>query len=163
MICNFYVNKLVVAAQFSAEETRRLLFAIQNEKMFVLLEKIGRDLELHSWLVNTQTSLTTIRSHSNVSTEMGKNRSVKLLDRHLLIATLSYPPSVVINVDGSIRGIEPSVMESLADHTPVLRGGDGREGIRNYFPDTDAAMPVRERRKENCGAANGFVKISASW
>jgi hypothetical protein len=119
MICNFYVNKLVVAAQFSAEETRRLLFAIQNEKMFVLLEKIGRDLELHSWLVNTQTSLTTIRSHSNVSTEMGKNRSVKLLDRHLLIATLSYPPSVVIDVDGSIRGIEPSVMESLADHTPV--------------------------------------------
>jgi hypothetical protein len=110
---------LVVAAQFSAEETRRLLFAIQNEKMFVLLEKIGRDLELHSWLVNTQTSLTTIRRHSNVSTEMGKNRSVKLLGRHLLIATLSYPPSVVIDVDGSIRGIEPSVMESLADHTPV--------------------------------------------
>ncbi len=87
--------------------------------MFVLLEKIGRDLELHSWLVNTQTSLTTIRNHSKVSTEMGKNRSVKLLGRHLLIAKLSYLPSVVIDVDGSIRGIEPSVMESLADHTPV--------------------------------------------
>ncbi|EFX71092.1 hypothetical protein DAPPUDRAFT_256141 [Daphnia pulex] len=113
---NFYVNKLVVVGQFSAEETRRLLFAIQNEKLFVLLEKIGRDLELYSWAVNNRTSLTTIRSHSNVSTEMGKNRSVKLLGRHLLIATLSYPPSVVIDVDGSIRGIEPSVMESLADH-----------------------------------------------
>jgi len=113
---NFYVDKVTVVASLSLEETWRLLFEIQNENLFFLVEKNGTDLELDSWTITNRTSVTTIRSHSNVKTEIAKNRSVNLSGRHLMIATLAYPPSVVIDTGGKIRGIEPSVMESLADY-----------------------------------------------
>ena len=113
---NFYVDKVTVVAKLSLEETWRLLFEIQNENLFFLVEKNGRDLELDSWTITNRTSVTTIRSHSNVKTEIAKNRSVDLSGRHLMIATLAYPPSVVIDTGGEIRGIEPSVIESLADY-----------------------------------------------
>ena len=99
---NFYVDKVTVVAKLSLEETWRLLFEIQNENLFFLVKKNGRDLELDSWTITNRTSVTTIRSHSNVKTEIAKNRSVDLSGRHLMIATLAYPPSVVIDTGGEI-------------------------------------------------------------
>ncbi|KAI9559846.1 hypothetical protein GHT06_013853 [Daphnia sinensis] len=108
----FYVNNAMVVARFTPEDAVRLLFDIQDEKVFVLLEKNGRDLELYSWKANNKTSSVIIRSQSNVT--LTRDRSLNLSGRHLMIGTLVYPPSIIIDTARGIQGIEPSIIETLA-------------------------------------------------
>ncbi|XP_032793704.2 probable glutamate receptor [Daphnia magna] len=110
----FHVNNAMVVARFTPEDAIRLLFDIQDEKMFVLLEKNGRDLELYSWKANNKTSFVIIRSPSNVTLAKARDRSVNLSGRHLMIGTLTYPPSIIIDSGRGIQGIEPSIIETLS-------------------------------------------------
>lgn len=119
---HFFVNKAAIVTQFSAEEATDILFDIQDETVFILLEKLGRDLELYYWTANNRTSLITISAHATVNRELLKTRAIHLSGRHLLIGTVHNPPAVRVEPPVTpahkkvIGGFEPSIIKTIADH-----------------------------------------------
>ncbi|XP_059350104.1 uncharacterized protein LOC132087761 [Daphnia carinata] len=116
MKSQFKINNALIVARFYPEDAIRLLFDIQEENVFVLLEKNGRDLELYSWKVNNKTSFVIIRNQSDVTLTRERNHSTNLSGRHLMIGTLAFPPTIIIDAERRITGFEPSIIEALSSH-----------------------------------------------
>lgn len=118
----FFINKAAIVTRFSRQEATDILFDIQDEKVFVLLEKLGKDLELCSWAANNKTTEVIIAAHSTVNNEPIKTGAINLSGRHLTIGTVHNPPAVRIvppltpEQKKTIGGIEPSLIETIANH-----------------------------------------------
>ncbi|XP_059350103.1 uncharacterized protein LOC132087760 [Daphnia carinata] len=119
---HFFINKAAIVTQFSREEAIDILFEIQNEKVFIILEKLGKDLELYSWAANNKTSQITIDAHAIVNSNVIQTGAINLSGRHLIIGTVHNPPAVRIDpgltpeMKKTIGGIEPSLIETMANH-----------------------------------------------
>lgn len=105
----FIVNKAVVITECKPHEVNHLLLQTKNEKLYVLQQT-----KLFTWKANNSIINTTTKSNADVNVELESNKN-KLSGRHLMVGTLPYPPSVVIDNWGEIRGIEASLLEVLAD------------------------------------------------
>ena len=113
----FFVNTTVIIGRFSPEESRQLLLEIQNENVFIVLEKTSLDLEIYTWKTNNRTIITTLFGTVEFRKKDIEHLFVpnNLLGRHLKIATLPYSPSIIIDDFGDINGIEPSILDSIAN------------------------------------------------
>lgn len=118
----FFIKTAVIVGQFSSEESTNFLLEIQNENLFVVLEKPGSNLEVYTWKTNKRVILNTLTATASNADIMNLKAShndfwTKLTHLHLSIGTLSYPPFIFIDSSsGFITGIEPSLLAIIADH-----------------------------------------------
>ena len=95
-----HIHRVLIVAQCTANIARKVLQQIQDERTFLLCDPDGPILR---WTANGQV----LSAHQ---------KSSSLTGRHLLIATLNYPPAVFVSPSTrEVSGIEPAIMDLLSD------------------------------------------------
>ena len=128
-----YLKQIFIISEMNSDLAGRWLTEIKSEIIILILQEREKNIlmEIKWWMINNEIRSIPLLRESVVSRkDLGLKKKKNLMGSYLRVATLNFPPVVFIDkkLQGnttSIYGIEPALMEVIADNLNFSFG---------YFP-----------------------------